>query len=105
MLLLIITKDNTKVKTRANNSKVMLKKKASSTPKRPPHAYNLFVADKMPILCKIERSEFPVGMRRRPCELMSDIGSFWQSHKVGNRNISSKDFNLLTKISVYSASV
>jgi hypothetical protein len=92
-------------KASVSSSKVMQKKKASSTPKRPPHAYNLFVAEMMPILCKIERTECPVSMRRRPCELMSDIGSLWQSHKIGNYNISPKNFNLLTKISVYASSV
>lgn len=97
-----MVKDYAKVKANVSSAKAIPKKKASSTPKRPPHAYNLFVADMMPILCKIERTEFHVSTRRRPCELMSDIGSLWQSHKIANYNISQKNFNLLAKISVYS---
>ncbi len=98
-----MTKDNAKVKARASSSVPLPKKKVSITPKRAPHAYNRFVGEMMPVLCKIERETMPTGQRKKPCELMVDIGSLWQSRKVGNINISLNNFKLLNNIAAYSA--
>ena len=82
-------------------NKALPKKKDSSSSKRAPHAYNLFVAEMMPILCKMEIDNKPVGQRRKPCELMADIGSLWQSRKNSNINICWKNFQILNNVVAY----
>lgn len=97
-----MAKGNSQQKSRtSSSSKVLPKKKSSSTVKRAPHAYNLFVADKMPILCKIEKIDNPTSSRRRPCEIMHDVASLWQAQKVGFRDVSARNFGLLSKIGSY----